>query len=468
MSKKTELLLRYEKMLKGEIGCYFDTDEFDEIAFEYEMLSTPEDALQAIEQGLKFHPDSQTLMTRRAYYLLMLGRTDEARDVIGNVEAKTEDSMSVKAEIYLIDGKKQEAEKIMSKLLTAKDMTADICLNMADLCSEYDLFDNLLPNILKAAIVLPAAPRLSLLRELVNMLDEHGEDMGQPEVYEMILDIDPYSSSDWISAARAYMCAQKPDKAIEAADFAATINEDDPLPLFFKAYCHYEQGHFADASAIVAEILPRMNDKETPYSLLSECYTNMGLYAESDKILKAAVKEFHENSRYYFLKAKNAFLSEHNAQKSIRILKKALQISPEDTEISLFMADIYFDQEKYSETRKILLRLADMDVFDRRVYSLLGDVEMKSGFFDIAVGYYKKVFAENSYDVDICFKLIYAYSELEDVRNMKKTIKHVEKIISEPEMQKNLSDIARAGINNISSTIEKLKKILRDNIDGKI
>lgn len=468
MSKKTELVHRYEKMLRGEIGCYFDADEFDEIAFEYEMSELPEDALQAIEYGLKFHPSSEELQTRRAYYLLMLGRNEEAKEAIGQVHDDTQDSMSVRAEVLLIDGKKDEARKIITALLSSKGVTADICLNMADLCSDYDLFGELLPDILKAASHIPSVPRLSLLRELVNMLDERGDNMGQPAVYEMILDIDPYSASDWICAAKAYMDARDPEKAIEAADFAATINTEDPLPLFFKAYCLYEQNNFADASAIVTEILPMMKDKETPYSLLAECYTNMECYAESDKILKVAIKEFPANSRYYFLKAKNAFFSEHNIAKSIRMLKKALQASPEDTEISLFMAEIYFEQEKYSEARKILLRLADIEDPDQRVYSMLGDVEMKCGFPDIAVGYYKKAFAADSYDVDICFKLIYAYSELEDVRNMKKTIKHVEKIISEPETHENLSASARAGINNIRTTIEKLKDILRDNIDEKI
>ena len=68
MSEKSNLLLRYEKMLRGECREWFDTEDYEEIALEYEMASMLSDALDVIETGLQCHPMSEELMTKKAHY----------------------------------------------------------------------------------------------------------------------------------------------------------------------------------------------------------------------------------------------------------------------------------------------------------------------------------------------------------------------------------------------------------------
>jgi hypothetical protein len=113
MSEKSNLLLRYEKMLRGECREWFDTEDYEEIALEYEMASMLSDALDTIETGLQCHPMSEELMTKKAYYLMVMGRTDESQEVISIVTDKTEESQSIRAELKLIAGEEDKAIDIL-------------------------------------------------------------------------------------------------------------------------------------------------------------------------------------------------------------------------------------------------------------------------------------------------------------------------------------------------------------------
>ena len=141
MSKKTDLLLRYESMLRGESGEWFDTEEYEEIALEYEMTSMLSDAIKAIETGLKYHPMSEELMTRRAYYLLITGRLEEAESVISVVTDKTEEAQSIRAELSLISGDTNGAIAIIKDVLRDESLQAEHILNIIDLCADYKLYE---------------------------------------------------------------------------------------------------------------------------------------------------------------------------------------------------------------------------------------------------------------------------------------------------------------------------------------
>ena len=189
MSKKTDLLLRYESMLRGESGEWFDTEEYEEIALEYEMTSMLSDAIKAIETGLKYHPMSEELMTRRAYYLLITGRIEEAEEVISVVTDKTEEAQSIRAELCLMSGETDDAIAIIKDVLIDKTLQAEHILNIIDLCADYKLYENITPSIFVAIDRLPRTQKLSVLREFMKILEEESEFQWQIKVVEKILDI---------------------------------------------------------------------------------------------------------------------------------------------------------------------------------------------------------------------------------------------------------------------------------------
>lgn len=468
-NRNADLLSRYEKMLRGESGCYFDADEFDEIALEYENSGSMDDALLAVENGLKFHPESDILLAKRACYLLSLGRVEEARETVARVHIDNEESYSAKIELLFNDGNFEKGFSLMHRWLDMPDITVERCLDALDLCIDFNVARLPLAMILRYAGRLPVVQRKELLLEIIATLEESGYAGERYAVYEKILDIEPFSKKYWKEASLAYMDAGNHAKAIEAADFAIAISPDDLDLLYNKAYCLYESGDFEHAADIISKNLSKIEDKSYPYEVLAECYTNMGNYKVSDAVLDIAQEIYPDNERYWYIRAKNRFFSEKtDYDKCIEYLKRALRINPEDIAVSILLAEVYFAMERYSDARAVLGRLVDLNTAEAKVYTLLGDVELKAGFPDIAIGYYRKVLGFERYNVDVYFKLIYAYSEVEDVDSMNKLISHLENLIEKVSNGDEMDEELSKGVKNIKKAISQIKSILRDSIDDAI
>ncbi|MBR5532454.1 MAG: hypothetical protein IKU59_04015, partial [Bacteroidales bacterium] len=224
MKKKSDLLLRYESMLHGERGEWFDTEAYEEIALEYEMASMLSDAIKAIETGLKYHPMSEELLTRKAYYLLITGQIEDAENIISVVTDKTEEAQSIRAELRLISGEVDEAIAIIKELLDDNSLQAEHILNVIDLCADYKLYSDLFLSIYNAVERLPYPQKLSVLREFMKILEEESEFQWQLKVVEKILDLDPYSYLDWIKAIELYIYLSETDKAFDAIEYAIAID----------------------------------------------------------------------------------------------------------------------------------------------------------------------------------------------------------------------------------------------------
>ena len=464
MSKKTDLLLRYESMLRGESGEWFDTEEYEEIALEYEMTSMLSDAIKAIETGLKYHPMSEELMTRRAYYLLITGRIEEAEEVISVVTDKTEEAQSIRAELSLISGETDDAIAIIKDVLVDKTLQAEHILNIIDLCADYKLYENITPSIFLAIDRLPRTQKLSVLREFMKILEEESEFQWQIKVVEKILDIDPYSYIEWIKAIELYIYLSDIQKAFDAVEYAIAIEPSNTDAYYYKAYCFMEQADYEEAVSIL-ESLDKTKD-ENIYIMLATCYTKMYKFDDSNRVLKESENYFPISAKSLYISAQNCYKSSNDSNKAIELLNKAEEIEPYSSDIVYMLAKLYYEQEAYEKAKDALTRLTytDYDESDGRAYVIGGDIEIKCGSPQKALEYYKKAFALDKYDIDTCFKMIYTYSELHDVENMHNAIDYVENLISNANIE-TLSDEEQCRLLYLRSAVDKIKDILRNHIE---
>ena len=464
MSKKTDLLLRYESMLRGESGEWFDTEEYEEIALEYEMTSMLSDAIKAIETGLKYHPMSEELMTRRAYYLLITGRIEEAEEVISVVTDKTEEAQSIRAELCLMSGEIDDAIAIIKDVLIDKTLQAEHILNIIDLCADYKLYENITPSIFVAIDRLPRPQKLSVLREFMKILEEESEFQWQIKVVEKILDIDPYSYIEWIKAIELYIYLSDIQKAFDAVEYAIAIEPSNTDAYYYKAYCFMEQADYDEAVSIL-ESLDKTKD-ENIYIMLATCYTKMYKFDDSNRVLKESENYFPISAKSLYISAQNCYKSSNDSNKAIELLNKAEEIEPYSSDIVYMLAKLYYEQEAYEKAKDALTRLTytDYDESDGKAYVIGGDIEIKCGSPEKALEYYKKAFALDKYDIDTCFKMIYTYSELHDVENMHNAIDYVEGLISNTNIE-TLSDEEQCRLLYLRSAVDKIKDILRNHIE---
>ena len=128
----SDLIRRYEDMLRCGERRYFDAEDIEDIAYEYELSEQYRDALGVIEYGLELHPGNIDLLVRRAGYLLCLDRIDEAERQIDEIHSHTADALLIQTEIALIRSDFVRAMAYIDDLLDSDELSLEICLNVIE------------------------------------------------------------------------------------------------------------------------------------------------------------------------------------------------------------------------------------------------------------------------------------------------------------------------------------------------
>lgn len=466
MSKKTNLLLRYESMLRGESVEWFDTEDYEEIALEYEMASMLSNAIEAIEMGLKYHPMSEDLLARKAYFLLIKGQIEEAENLMSIVTDKSDEIQLIRVELRLISGDIEEAITLIKELLKGESLQSEHLLSVIDLCADYKLYKEILLDIFTSIGKFERTQQLYLLREFMKVLEEESEYKLQLQVVEKILDIDPYSYHEWLRAIELYLYHSDIQKAFEAIDYALAIDPKNSDALYYKAYCYAEQGYYKDAIIILESLEKSKN--EYIYTLMATCYNKLGLYDKSDRVLDESLQHYPLDAKILYVKAQNRYKSQQPLV-AIDLLRQAEEIEPHSSDILYMLSKLYYDQESYDKAKETFLKLesSDYEESDAKVYILGGDIATKRGEYREALNYYERAFALDKYDVDTCLKMLYTYSELHDIENMQRIIDYVEDLISDSKIE-TLPDEEQCRVHYLRAAIDKIKNILRNHIDETI
>ena len=466
MSKKTNLLLRYESMLRGESVEWFDTEDYEEIALEYEMASMLSNAIEAIEMGLKYHPMSEELLARKAYFLFIKGQIEEAENLMSIVTDKSDETQLIRVELRLISGDIEEAITLIKELLKGESLQSEHLLSVIDLCADYKLYKEILLDIFTSIGKFERTQQLYLLREFMKVLEEESEYKLQLQVVEKILDIDPYSYHEWLRAIELYLYHSDIQKAFEAIDYALAIDPKNSDALYYKAYCYAEQGYYKDAIIILESLEKSKN--EYIYTLMATCYNKLGLYDKSDRVLDESLQHYPLDAKILYVKAQNRYKSQQPLV-AIDLLRQAEEIEPHSSDILYMLSKLYYEQESYDKAKETFLKLesSDYEESDAKVYILGGDIATKRGEYREALNYYERAFALDKYDVDTCLKMLYTYSELHDIENMQRIIDYVEDLISDSKIE-TLPDEEQCRVHYLRVAIDKIKNILRNHIDETI
>jgi tetratricopeptide (TPR) repeat protein len=158
------------------------------------------------------------------------------------------------------------------------------------------------------------------------------------DVNNLILDLNPYSFDGWVNLGKLHSMMEEYDKAVEAFDFALTINDNEVNVLKMKALSLYLNDNVEEAIRIFRECLNDSPNDETLYDSLLEGYEVMEQYDEMMEVI---------------------------AQKEVKFGSKG---------ILLQRAHIYLTQEKYEEVQKIFVEIPEDEKNTFDYYILEGEL----------------------------------------------------------------------------------------------
>lgn len=388
------LIEKYENMRALGRKIYFDADEFAMLAEYYNAEGDNEEAEELINEGLKMHPGSPELMLLRAKLLVYSEMYQDALDYMEGIsDDGNVDQVLLKIEAYLHLERHADADKLINATLKQNLPIDDLYFFITEVgyvFNDVDLFDRAI-SFLEEGMKINDSNSDAIV-DLAYAYEMKGDVEKAIEYNNRLLDIDPYSYEGWVNIGKLYSLNSQHDRAIDAFDFALTINDDDVNVLKMKALSLYLNDNIEEAIKLFEECLKKSPDDEAVYDSLLEAYSALKLYDEMMNLIdrkevalgsvgitakrafvyvdkgnyEMARKLFSEipdtekdSLDYFMLEGELLFLDGDFISAEMAYMKAAL-VSPGNEDVLDRLANVSVAQEKYEQAAEYLEELLEI------------------------------------------------------------------------------------------------------------
>ena len=127
MIELKELIERYETALSEDKNIYLDADQLADIANWYINENEASKALKVIDYGLQLHPSNTKILLEKILLFIDNRNFQKAKEVIESFpEPNLTELKLFKAEVYLNEGKLNEADFIINSIDFDDDIDSDL------------------------------------------------------------------------------------------------------------------------------------------------------------------------------------------------------------------------------------------------------------------------------------------------------------------------------------------------------
>lgn len=343
----TRLLERYKDYTKGLDSGYFDTDELNELLCYYVNLNDEQAINDIVSIARRIHPRSIETQKMQVSLMLYNGEIKKAYEEINHIGAADFDTTKLRLTALLALNKKHEARQLVEPILNDPDTDAEM-LNDLALC--YGATQSIRQGIdfIKKCLL-----RFPDDHDLLHLAGQFYDILDKPKLaensFKTILDSDPFDASAWISLAELYVRWSKLTQALEAVNYAISLQPHDISALHFKA----------------------------------DILTISGNTKEAVQVLLDALQEGSDPVSVYISIAHNYMIENQNT-KAIEWLDKARAKAPKSKRVLLCYFDAYITMDDMRKARQIIDDMRKAEMAPKIILERLGMVETIEGNFDKA------------------------------------------------------------------------------------
>jgi tetratricopeptide (TPR) repeat protein len=287
-----EAVERFEKMeYKGQ-ECFFDVHSIENIFDFYIDKLQFNKAERIIEIGIKQHPDAPVLKVKQAIMFIEKGQLVKAAVLLENlllIEKSNPEVYLNLGYVYLRDGQNKRAIEIFEKgVKYAFNEEQEILLDVALYLNQFKEYSATI-NILGIRY-LHIRKNENLLFEMAYALDKVGEDQMAYNVYQDVLDINPFSDNAWYNAGISQVKLGDLEKADEAFDFCLAINPDHSQAYFNKGNSLAQQNRYFEALDCYLECISYDFQQSRCLHYIADCWNQMGNSTNAKKFFELSVE----------------------------------------------------------------------------------------------------------------------------------------------------------------------------------
>lgn len=401
-----ELVIRYEESLKTNIKQYFDVCEFEIIIDFYLENFQFIEADDVIKIAFVQHPNSVALLLKKCQVLLEREKPEEALQILNKLErmeSSNVDFYICKGHAYCFLEKLNEAENEFRKALDkAFDDKEELYLSIASILIQFEYYTAAKKILLKAKDEFPQ--NCDIMQELAVCFDRLNDQESAVNLYNTILDFDPYLENTWFNLGLLYERNFNYVKAIEAYEFVVAINENFSIAYLNLGNVYICNGNYNEAIKAYKEYL--QYDEKSPdiYSYIGECYEKLEDYINAKEFyLKATLVDPSYADAWYGLGVIDMY--QENYFESIDFIIRAIEIEDDNYEYWQILGKIYLKIGFHYESKQIFKKAIDLNVYDHESWLLFSELYWRERNYNKAIEILKEGYVYNNNVADYNYKL---------------------------------------------------------------
>ncbi|MCK5535187.1 MAG: tetratricopeptide repeat protein [Bacteroidales bacterium] len=351
---KNKLVSRFERMSGEPNLSYFDISDIEEIVEFYIEDNNIEKAKRAIDYGFKLHGDNYSLIILEAKYQIAQINFAAAEKSLKKAEKDSPENGEVdllRAMINIFMKNYAKADKFIKKGLRKSANSADymlVPLGMAFLQQK---------KYTEAAVFLKKYYERyqdadEILTEIAFAYYQASKFRLSLKFYQKHIDVFPYDEQAWIQLARIYNELEMPIEAIEAYDFALSINPALNIVFIEKGSILLAKNEPNKALICFNKYL-KTEKNGTILQKIGEAYSALNNISESQKNFKEALNFADARTdTLYFQMAKN-YLELENYSKALNLIDKSILQNESNPNFLLIKGLVLTKLGKYKEAENI-------------------------------------------------------------------------------------------------------------------
>lgn len=384
------LVSRFEKMLGREQTVLFSEKEYNLLIEFYEEELDEDMTLSVADYAIHQYSFSTEFYLRKAELLINYQREQDALVILDHAELFAPNETKVylmraealsKLELYndalqILDAQKKYAtEEELSHIYLSEALVYDKAGEQERMFYALKSSLEIFPQNQEA---------LQHLYLNVELSRKHQEVI---QLCNIVLDANPYSAIAWYQKGSAHYYLSEYDEAIDAYEFAFTINEKYELAYrdcaevcmetkqhqrALKCYaevmnhiipdadlfmnvgiCYKELGFFGVAKTFFGKAIEENDDFDEPFYHLGTCYASEGKYKKAISHYIQAIR-LYDGREEYFHSLAEAYYQLGETDKAEKFFREAADIAPEGAEYWLSAASFLLEMGKAEEALELL------------------------------------------------------------------------------------------------------------------
>ena len=258
-----EILHKYEQTRAKNVCSYFGIDDLLDILVYYIFQDAIDAADEVYAQALALHPSAPELTKMEVKLLLAKNEPEKALTVLGS-QGFTDDDESklLQAQVFIALKEYREAREIAIEVLNQQQVTQEIACEALEILLDGGFAQEALQITDYALHKYPG--QRNLLEVRAECLIELQDTNGAIEIYNELLDRDPYSTFYWEQLAHIYYMINKYGKALECFEYELAIGEEIDYARMMQAYCYYFMRDYRRAAELFDTLAKRYTSSAMP------------------------------------------------------------------------------------------------------------------------------------------------------------------------------------------------------------